>query len=253
MSRSTPAGNESVARLADLARQTLRTQAGLVKQSVELSRATLSGDLDRAGAGRAYVEAVSREGARYWRAVGELGIDYASDLLALGNRMAADVLGDTARASAPPQHRTAGPGSDHGAASRTSPASRTPSAGPGEPGGTTPPGESGDEPGRRVALVLRGPLGGRAAGAVTVSNRHPRARRVQLSAGDLTDAGGRVVGARLEIEPVRVTVPAGQERAVAVGVELSVEHVSAGGHYSGTVEVSGGDEATLDVTVEVAG
>ena len=77
------AAEQTLARLADLARAAVQTQASLAKQSFDLARGTLSGDLDRTSAGKAYVEAVSREGARYWRAVGELGVDYATDLVAL--------------------------------------------------------------------------------------------------------------------------------------------------------------------------
>lgn len=231
-----PKDDEPLARLGDLARQAVRTQSSLLKQSVELTRATVSGDLDRTSAGRAYVEAVSREGARYWRAVGGLGVDYAGDLLSLGNRVATSILADTARA-----------GRTHGHGHRTGHADPVP------PSATAPPPAAAGTAGRRVAVTLAGPLGGRAEASVTVANRHPRARRVQLSAGDLTDALGHVVRLVLEVEPARVTIPAGQERTVTLGVDLSDDHVVAGGRYTGTVEVSGGDEATLDVTVVVEG
>jgi len=95
---ATAAAEEALARLAGLARIALQTQASLAKQSVDLARGTLSGDLDRTSAGKAYVEAVSREGARYWRAVGELGIDYATDLVALGKSVSTTVLREMATA-----------------------------------------------------------------------------------------------------------------------------------------------------------
>lgn len=232
--------DETVARLGDLARQALRSQTSLLKQSVVLTRATLSGELDRATASKAYVEAVSREGAKYWRAFGALGIDYASDLVALGSRVTETILADTARAGGHTHQRAGGFGSGHDGTAGTRGPTATPSSD-----------ATGAATGRHVTVTLRGPLGGRAEASVSVANKHPRGRRVQLSAGDLTDAGGSPVGAALEVVPTRVTVPAGQERAVTVGVELSPEQFTAGGHYTGTVEVSGGDEATLDVLVEV--
>ena len=94
MSEHTTGTDETLARITELARQALQAQATLAKQSLELGRATLSGDVDRSSAGRAYLDAVSREGARYWREVGALGLDYASELMALGTRSAARVVSE---------------------------------------------------------------------------------------------------------------------------------------------------------------
>src|SRR5665647_2024932 len=58
---------------------------------------------------------------------------------------------------------------------------------------------------RRVTVRLRGPVGGRAEGTITVANQHPRPRRIQLSAGDLMDSSGGVVGAALDVSPTTVT------------------------------------------------
>ena len=108
-SRSTPsataAAEQALSRLADLARTAWQSQARLAKESVDVSRATLAGDVDRTSAGKAYVAAVSREGARFWRAAGELAFDYASDLMALGNRLSTTVLRETAAAGRKPGQR----------------------------------------------------------------------------------------------------------------------------------------------------
>ena len=258
-SRSTPSAAATaelaLARLADLARAALQSQAGLAKQSVDLTRATLAGDLDRTSAGKAYVEAVSREGARYLRAAGELGVDYATDLIALGNRLSTTVLRETAAAGRRPGkgHATGDTGDFTPASgqhvrpedSGTQPTYSRTSAGPGS---AAPDHDAG---GRRVKLRLHGSVGGRAEGTVTVANQHPRPRRIQLSAGDLVDSAGAVVAAALEVSPTRVTVPGGEERSVTLGVDLDDVSFSAGERYSCVVEVSGGDEATIEVAIDV--
>src|SRR5689334_1899422 len=90
--------DETLARITELARQALQSQSTLAKQSLELGRAALSGDVDRSTAGKAYLDAVSREGARYWREAGALGLDYASELMALGTRSAARIISDASTA-----------------------------------------------------------------------------------------------------------------------------------------------------------
>ena len=229
---ATAAAEEALARLAGLARIALQTQASLAKQSVDLARGTLSGDLDRTSAGKAYVEAVSREGARYWRAVGELGIDYATDLVALGKSVSTTVLREMAAAGRKPGTRhTSSATADHAHPTVVADQEASP---------------------RRVKVRLRGPVGGRAQGTITVANQHPRPRRIQLSAGDLMDSSGGVTGAALDVSPTTVTVPSGKERAVSLGVDLDDGSFSAGERYSCTVDVTGGDEATIDVTIEVS-
>lgn len=250
------AAEQALARLADLARTTMQTQASLAKQSIDLARGTMSGDLDRASAGKAYVEAVSREGARYWRTVGELGIDYATDLVALGKSVSTTVLREMAAAGRKPGTRpTSGAWTGaaesnrghvmpEGGGPQTTPSQSSQGSAP----GVTDP----DTGGRRVKVRLRGAVGGRAEGMVTVANQHPRPRRILLSAGDVVDSSGALVGAGLDVSPTTVTVPSGKERPVTIGVDLNAASFSAGEQYSCAVEVSGGDEATIEVTIEVS-
>ncbi len=224
--------DETLARITELARQALQAQATLAKQSLELGRATLSGDVDRSSTSRAYVDAVSREGARYWREAGALGLDYASELMALGTRSAARILSDASSA---------------GASSRTR-------RGATESRGTAPPAPSTDDDDgiRRSAVRLRAAVGQTAQATVTVVNRHPRARRVELEPSELRDATGTVVAVTLRVDPEHVTIPAGGEYQVRIEADLDEGIVQPGQGYVGTVAVSGGDEATLEVTVEVA-
>jgi hypothetical protein len=108
-----------------------------------------------------------------------------------------------------------------------------------------------DDSMRRVAVTLRGAVGETARATVTVANQHPRARRVLLDPAPLRDEWGSVVRLPFRVDPEGVTIPAGSEHAVHLEVDLLSEAVLAGGRYHGTVDVSGGDEAVLDVTVEV--
>ncbi|NMM34466.1 MAG: hypothetical protein HHJ13_10805 [Phycicoccus sp.] len=253
---TTAAAEQALARLAGLARIALQTQASLAKQSVDLARGTLSGDLDRTSAGRAYVESVSREGARYWRAVGELGVDYATDLVALGKSVSSTVMREMAAAGRKPGTRhTSGTAADHTHSSghHVMPEGGGPQAPNARTSGESSSGVADQEASpRRVKVRLRGPVGGRAEGTITVANQHPRPRRIQLSAGDLVDSSGGLVGAALAVSPATVTVPSGKERSVSLGVALDDGSFSAGERYSCTVDVTGGDEATIEVTIEVS-
>ncbi len=252
---ATAAAEQALARLAGLARIALQTQASLAKQSVDLARGTLSGDLDRTSAGKAYVEAVAREGARYWRAVGELGIDYATDLVALGKSVSTTVMREMAAAGRKPARRASGANADYtrSTGQHVMPEGGGPQATSSRTSGASSSGVAGQEASpRRVKVRLRGPLGGRAEGTITVANQHPRPRRIQLSAGELVDSSGGVVGAALDVSPTTVTVPSGKERSVSLGVDLDDASFSAGERYSCTVDVTGGDEATIEVTIEVS-
>lgn len=228
--------DETLARITELARRALQSQTDLAKQSFELGRATLSGDVDRTTTSRAYLDAAAREGARYWQEVGALGLDYATELMALGTRSAGRVLSET---------RTAG-------TSRTARGSAASGSGPTTHGqSSAPPDVVVEEPSRRSAVVVRGVLGQTAQATVTVVNRHPRARRVELTPSELRDANGVVVDTTLRVDPRRVTIPPGEEFQVRLEVDLDSAHAAVGDHYEGTLEVTGGDEALLDVTVEV--
>ena len=223
--------DETLARITELARQALQSQSTLAKQSLELGRAALSGDVDRSTTSKAYLDAVSREGARYWREASALGLDYASELMALGTRSAARIISDASAAGGTRVRRGA-----------TTSRSGAPPAPPAEP----------DDGVRRSRVHLRAAVGQTAQGTVTVVNRHPRARRVELEPSDLRDATGTVVALSLEVDPEHVTIPAGEEHQVRITVDLEEAVVQPGQQYVGSVTVSGGDEAMLEVTVEVA-
>jgi hypothetical protein len=237
MSERTTGTDETLARITELARQALQSQATLAKQSLELGRATLAGDVDRSTTGRAYLDAVSREGARYWREVGALGLDYASELMALGTRTAARVISDTSAAGSGARARRRDPGGgDSSGRGGDSAMPVVPDA---------------DVSARRSAVVLRGVLGQTAQATVTVVNRHARTRRVELTPSDLHDVTGALVATTLRVDPEHVTIPAGGDYQVRLEVDLDAADVRVGDRYDGTIEVSGGDEATLEVTVEV--
>jgi hypothetical protein len=114
------AAAQALSRLTELVRTSMQTQASLTRKSVDLAWTTVVGGIDRTSANRAFVESVTRESARYWRTVGELGVDYASDLLILGRSASTTVVrGVTAagrlagsRRSAWAQATSAGAGGD---------------------------------------------------------------------------------------------------------------------------------------------
>lgn len=216
------AATQVLSRLTDLAKVSMRIQVTLAKQSVDLAWATLAGSLDRTSANKAYITAVTRESTRYWLEVGELAVDYATDLVALGKSLSTTVLREVASAGRKPDTRNASVVPNH------------------------------DGGGRPVELSLEGPLGGRAEGTITVANQFRRPRRIHLSAGDLVDSAGVVVGADLDISPTMVTVPSGQERSISLGVDLDNVSILAGQRYSSTIEVHGGGGAWIEVFVEAS-
>jgi len=234
------AAAEVLVQMADVARTALQTQVSQYRQSVDFTRATVFGDLDRTSAAKAYVEAASRESTRYWQSVGRLATGYSRDLIALANRSSTAVLRDATEAGRqgkrPAQAATGGT-----VQATPSPASSKSAAG----------GDAGDDSPRRVRVALSGSLGGRAEGTIMVANQHPRPRRIQLSAGEVVDSRGVVVAATLDVSPTNVTVPSEQERAISLGVDLDDKSFSSGRRYSSTVDVRGGDEATIEVTIDV--
>ncbi len=223
--------DQTLAKVTELARQALAAQANLAKRSIELGRATLAGELDQTSAGRAYLDAMGREGTRYWQEVGKLGLEYAGAVVSLGNRAAARVLTETRAAAAYGRSSGQRAGADRSA----------------EPA----PDAEGDDPGRPTQLTLRGAPGQTAQATVTVVNRHPRARRVELTPSGLVDQAGASVALELRVEPARVTIPAGGDHQITVEVDLASDVVTPGAGYTGTLTVSGGDEATVAVAVEV--
>ena len=241
---------ESMARLGDLARRALEAQASAARQSVELGRAALSSDVDALAAGRAWWEAVGRESTRYWKEAGALGIDVAGQLVTLGTSGMSRVLGDTQAALRP---RPAATGR-RGTATVGTPAGDDR---PTEPGGApedVPAVARFDSDGvRRAAIRLRGPAGGEASGSVVLANTHNRARRVDLVPGTLTPAptGDDGTSPALTVTPDAVTIPAGEEGTVEVVVTLPAGSVSPGDRLTGSVEVTGGVEAVVEVVVEV--
>lgn len=246
--------DETLARITELARRAIEAQTSIARQSIELSRATLSSRVDPSAAGRAWVEAVSREGTRYWKEVGALGLDVAGQLLTLGSRGVARVMTETQAAVR--RGGAAGPASstsDGGRSGETG-AARGGAGGAAPGAGSEDEGDAaGDDARRRVAVTLRGAVGETARATVTVANQHPRARRVLLNPSPLRDESGVVSRLPFRVDPEGVTIPAGSEHAVHLEVDLLPEAVLVGSRYHGSVDVSGGDEAVVDVTVEVVG
>ncbi|GAA2471702.1 hypothetical protein [Terrabacter carboxydivorans] len=290
MSSNARGQDEMLARITELARDAWSAQADFARQSIELGRATLTSEVDPTTAGRAWMEAVSREGARYWKDVGELGLDVAGSLVAIGSRSMARVISDTRSATRAATHAGARAGSRAGGRADTwagtgAAAGRWPAPGPhathrDSPGHDHGPSDPGDpdgaadhsdvvvtgpppEPGRsepheptgagpgRPAVTLHGRPGDTATGRVTLSNAHPRARKVLLSAGRLQPDSGRHVELELRLDPDGVTIPAGSEHDVLLEVDLKSDVVRPGERYEGVILVTGGVEAELDVAVVV--
>lgn len=259
MSSNPRSQDEMLARITELARDAWSAQASFARQSIELGRATLASEVDPTTAGRAWMEAVSREGARYWKDVGELGLDVAGSLVAIGSRSMARVISDTR--SAARSATRAEPGRRPGPRPAPPSSRRHGPDGPDEPVEVvvTGPAAEADATGepearhdtRRPGVTLHGRPGDTATGTITLSNAHPRARKVLLSAGRLQPDTGRHVELELRLDPDGVTIPAGSEHDVLLEVDLAPDVVRPGERYEGVIQVTGGVEAELDVAVVV--
>ncbi len=251
MNRRTTDPEETLARLGELARRTLQAQADAAKQSIELGRAIFSPGADTGATSRAWAEAVGREGARYWREVGTLGMDVAGQLLTIGSRSVSRALGDTQAAV----NRTRGERSSRGSAGAGG-------TGHGGDDAEADAGASSTEhrsatadgarsPVSQVAVGLRGSPGAIATGTVVLANQHPRARRVVLTSSEVRRDPARDVALPMRVDPAGVTIPAHGEQTVLVEVVLPEDLVRSGERYLGQIQVTGGVEAVVDVVVDV--
>lgn len=220
-------------RWLDVARKTLLGQAAVVRSSLQVARSAATGELGAGEATRAYAQAARRGVERYWRTSSRLGAEYVQGLSAMAQQAAVELLDDVAAARRPrsrgaTRSATSTDADAHQAAAASSAASTA------------------------RTLALRGSLGDRARGSITVVNRHARARRVELDAGTVVDeAGADVVGAVLELVPNRTTLPAGAEAVVDVGIELVPGVFEIGHQYLVSVQISGAEEATVVCGIDV--
>ncbi len=251
-------------RVSRLAGEALSAQARIVRESVEVSRDAWQPGTDPAALSKAWTELVTSEGQRYWQSLATIGLDTARELLALNTRTSAAVLrglseatGQRGYADSPDRAHHADH-ADHAHHDQQVQQVHRPHPhdhpAPTDPhSATTPPAEpetSTPASGRHGAMQLVGPSGSVVHGTLTVANRHPRARRVTVAAGELCEAAsGAVAAVSVVVDPARVTVPTGEERHIDVSVELDPAAIQPGRVYAATLEVAGGDEARIDVVV----
>jgi hypothetical protein len=109
--------------------------------------------------------------------------------------------------------------------------------------------KSAPDPGPDADVALHAPAGKIATATITVANKHPRARRISLSAGPIRGVGGSELDARIIVEPRQVTVPAGEESTVLLSLEVTANTFAPGATYRSAIEISGGEEATVSVQI----
>lgn len=239
--------DEILARITEIARKALQAQTDAARQSFNLGRAALNSGADPVTTGRAWVEAAVRESERYWKEATALGIDMSAQLVPLGGRGMARVLADTQAAVHQGQAATRRAGQ---AEEDEAPPTGTDSRDRDSPAADSPGRKSADP--LHVSVTLHGAVGERATGTVVLANPHARARRVTLTAGELSGPSDPVVGLSLRIDPQSVTIPGRAEQSIALEVDLPADVAVSGARYTGVVEVSGGVAAVVDVAVEVA-
>jgi hypothetical protein len=162
---------------------------------------------------------VRRESERFWRVAASLGLDYAEDVVRLGDETTTAVARDVAQSLRSGSQPTESP-----------------------TGATTA---------REVAL--QAPLGQSATATVTVANPHARDRRIAITPGPVLDGSGEVVDAELTVDPRIVTVPAGGEAEATLRSTLTQDAFRAGERYTARVEVTGGAQAPVTAVITPGG
>ena len=249
---------EYAGRLTRAGKETVSAQLALARHSADLARATAAGEKTVPAAGREYLEAVLAEWVRLGTQTGELVRLQLDGVAAAGASLASAVFQDRTRngGAAPSPRHIGGAKPTASTSQNRAPAApvaqnRAPAAPVAQDRAPTQPSD-GDRPAPAAgAVALHGPIGGVAEGSVVVANRHPRKRVVRLAADQLTDEAGRASVAVLEVEPNKFTVPAGQEHAFRLAVRLAQGEVTSGATYVSVLRISGGEEATVRVTVRV--
>ncbi|WP_299444519.1 hypothetical protein [uncultured Phycicoccus sp.] len=251
MNSRTTDPEESLARLGELARRALQAQADAAKQSIELGRAVLSPGADPGATGRAWAEAVGREGARYWREVGTLGMDVAGQVVTIGSRSVARVLGETQAAVDRTRRQRSSGGSAGSAGAAAHDDAAEPATGRPVAERRSAAANAAASPAPHVAVGLRAAPGGTATGTVVLANQHARARRVVLTPGEVLREPARDVALPVRVDPAGVTIPAHGEQTVTVEVAVPEDVVRSGERYVGEIQVTGGVEAVVDVVIDL--
>lgn len=232
---------EYVGRLARAARETVQAQVDLARRTADLARSTLAGQMSVGEAGREYLSAVTGEGLRLGAQTGELGRLYLKEVSAIGDALVGAVTADrTGRGPLDPSADVVPPQTTETTAETTA-TDETTAETTAVPSAAAVSG----------AVTLRAPVGGVAEGSVVVVNQHPRRRVVMLTADPLRGASGTPMETALEVEPRRVTIPAGAEQSVRLRVPLDTGVEEPGASYVSALHISGGQEATVEVTVVV--
>ena len=190
---------------------------------------------------------MTTEGQRYWQALAAMGIEVARDVIVLNARTSAAVLTSLSEATG----RRRRP-SSRDASAEPEPAEHPSAAAPAQ-AASAEEDEPPPPPARSNVVTLSGPSGTTAHGSLTVVNRHPRSRRIEVSAMALRDAATDApCSGTVAVDPARVTVPAGQERRIELSAALDAQVFAPGRAYIGTIQVSGGDEATVGLVISAS-
>jgi hypothetical protein len=91
-SASAAASSETVSKVADLTRETIKSQTRLSGEFADLVGDAVKDSEAAFETGRAYVESVWREAANYWQAVTDLNFRYAAELVKIATRAGDQVL-----------------------------------------------------------------------------------------------------------------------------------------------------------------
>lgn len=224
------------------AKDAVQAQVDLTHRTLRLASAAVAGRLPVDEVGREYLGALAEHGGRYGHAVVTLGKTYAGAALA-GSVTALSSIFEAAGGRRAPDATGTSSGDSARAAGTSGSPDEEPSA------------EEGESSVHAAAtLTVSAAIGETARGTVTVTNRHPRARRITVEAGPLVDEEGVVAELEVALKPRRLTVPAGAEQSIEVSVPLTsaVQPLTPGAVLTGNLRISGGEEATVDLRVVVA-
>lgn len=205
--------------LQELASRPWAEQARVAERYNEIVRRVASGELNAEQLREEFMRFASEESLSYGREVAQLGLEYYASLLDLG-RTYHDRFYD-----------------------RVLETQRTGQAASGGRGSAAP---------RQVTMDLRGPLGGEAAGAFVIENRHGTTAAISFRISDFVDTGGGTpFRPPLELRPSWLSLAPHEEAEISIRLPLSAVLFTPGHQYWTRVVVHGHDDLELIVTVTV--
>ncbi len=206
--------DEAWSQWSGLIARSMEAQARLARDASEvLRRAGAQTEVPASLLDRDQLEAWGREGLTYWNDLVTLGIGYANNVIAVTQNAAGRFLQDVDAVARPSSSARLAP--------------------------------------TRVPIDLPATEGEPISTQVTVSNSRGATRRVEFEVGRFSGPNGPF-HPHVTFDPAHSILAPGQERQVALRIEIDPKDAAAGDVCHGEVRILGGDDVVLVLTIRVS-